>query len=51
MVLREVRWEGVDWMHLTQDRGQWQASVNTEINLRIPLKAGNFLTSSVTTSF
>jgi hypothetical protein len=21
--LREIRWEGVDWMHLAQDRDQW----------------------------
>jgi hypothetical protein len=21
--LREIGWEGVDWMHLTQDRDQW----------------------------
>jgi hypothetical protein len=23
MVLREVGWEGVDWMHMTQDRDQF----------------------------
>jgi hypothetical protein len=22
--LREIEWEGVDWMHLAQDRDQWQ---------------------------
>jgi hypothetical protein len=27
--LREIRWEVVDWMHLAQDRDQWQALVNT----------------------
>jgi len=25
MALRETGWEGVDCMHLAQDRGQWQA--------------------------
>jgi len=25
MDLREIGWEGVDWMHLAQDRDQWQA--------------------------
>jgi hypothetical protein len=23
MDLREIGWEGVDWMHLAQDRDQW----------------------------
>jgi hypothetical protein len=23
MDLREIRWEGVDWMHLAQDRNEW----------------------------
>jgi hypothetical protein len=29
MDLQEIGWEGVDWMHLAQDRDQWQALVNT----------------------
>jgi hypothetical protein len=29
MDLRETRWNGVDWMHLDQYRGQWRALVNT----------------------
>jgi hypothetical protein len=36
MYLREIGWEGVDRMHLTQDRDQWQALVNTVMNLRVP---------------
>jgi hypothetical protein len=28
--------EGVDWIHLSQNRDQWQALVNTLINLRVP---------------
>jgi len=39
--LREIGWEGVDWMHLDKNRDQWRAVVN----LRVPQKAGNFLTS------
>jgi hypothetical protein len=35
MDLRELGWEGVDWMHLAQDRGQWWAVVNTIMNLRV----------------
>jgi hypothetical protein len=45
MDLREIGWEVVDWKHLTQDRGQWWGFVNTVMNLRVPYKAGNFLTS------
>jgi hypothetical protein len=29
MGVRETGWEGVDWMHLAQDRDQWQALMNT----------------------
>jgi hypothetical protein len=36
MVLREIGWEGVDWIHLAQDRDQWWALVNTVINLWVP---------------
>jgi len=34
--LREIRGEGVDWIHLVQDRDQWQALVNI-MKLRVPL--------------
>jgi len=43
--LREIGWEGVDWKHLTQGRGRWQAVVNTVMNLRFTQKVGNFLIS------
>jgi hypothetical protein len=33
--LTEIGWEGVDWIQLAQERVQWQALVNTVINLRI----------------
>jgi hypothetical protein len=32
MDFREIGWEGVDWMHLSQDRDQWRALVNTVMN-------------------
>jgi len=35
----------VDWMHLSQDGDMWQSFVNTLMNLRVPMKAGNFLSS------
>jgi hypothetical protein len=30
--LRVTIWEGVDWVHLAQDRDQLQAAVNTVMN-------------------
>jgi hypothetical protein len=36
MDLREIEWEHVDWMHLSQDRDQWQALVNMVMNLWVP---------------
>jgi len=35
MDLREIGWEGVDWMRLAQDRDQWWSLVNMEVNLRV----------------
>jgi hypothetical protein len=29
MDVREVRWEGVYWMNLAQDRDQWRGLVKT----------------------
>jgi hypothetical protein len=34
--LREVGWKGVGWIHLVQDRGQWQALVNTVMKFQVP---------------
>jgi hypothetical protein len=28
MDLREIGWDGMDWIHLAQDRDQWRALVN-----------------------
>jgi hypothetical protein len=36
MVLREIGWGEMDWIHLAQDRDQWRALLNTVMNLRIP---------------
>jgi hypothetical protein len=48
---REREWEGVDWIHLAEDRNQWQTLASMVINFRLLLKAGNFLTSRVNISF
>jgi hypothetical protein len=34
--LREIGWDGVDWIDLAQDMDQWRAVVNTVMNLRVP---------------
>jgi hypothetical protein len=36
MDLREIGWDGMDLIDLTQDRDQWRALVNTVMNLRVP---------------
>jgi hypothetical protein len=36
MDLREVGWNGMDWIELAQVRDQWKALVNTVMNLRVP---------------
>jgi hypothetical protein len=35
MDLREIGWEGVDWMNLTEDRDQWRTLVNSVMNLKV----------------
>jgi hypothetical protein len=34
--LREIGWNGVDWIDLAEDGDQWRALVNTMMNLRVP---------------
>jgi len=36
MDLKEVWWEGVDWIHLVQNGDNWWALVNTVLNLQVP---------------
>jgi hypothetical protein len=35
MDLKEIPWEGVDWIHLAQERDQWRALVNTVMKFRV----------------
>jgi hypothetical protein len=36
MDLREIGWDGMDWIDLAQDRDQWKAILNTVMNLQVP---------------
>jgi hypothetical protein len=49
--LQEVGCRGMDWIELAKVRDKWRALVKTVMNLRVPYKAGNFLTSCKPVSF
>jgi hypothetical protein len=34
--LREIGWDGGDWIDLAQDRDRWRALVRAVMNLRVP---------------
>jgi hypothetical protein len=48
MDLREIEWDGMNWVDLAQYRNQWRALVNTFGFQKI---AGKFLNSCVTDGF
>jgi hypothetical protein len=35
MDLREIGWDGMDWINLVHDRDQWRTLVNMVINLQV----------------
>jgi hypothetical protein len=35
MDLREIEWDGVDWIDVAQDREQWRAFLITVMDLRV----------------
>jgi hypothetical protein len=35
MDLKEIGWDGRDWIDLAQERDHWRALVNTVMNLRV----------------
>ncbi|PNF20172.1 hypothetical protein B7P43_G17216 [Cryptotermes secundus] len=36
MDLRDIGWDGIDWIDLAQDRDQWRALVNTVMHVQVP---------------
>jgi hypothetical protein len=36
MDLREIGWDGMDWIDLSQDGDKYKALVKTVMNLRVP---------------
>jgi hypothetical protein len=40
--LKEIKWVGLDWIHLAQKRDKWRNFVNKVMNLRLH-KIGEFL--------
>jgi hypothetical protein len=36
MDLREIEWDGIDWIDLAQDRDKCRALVNKVMNLQVP---------------
>jgi hypothetical protein len=36
MDLREIGWDGVNWIDMAQDRDQWMVLVNTVMDLQVP---------------
>jgi hypothetical protein len=36
MDLRDIEWDGVDWIDMARGRDQWRAVVNMVMNFRVP---------------
>jgi hypothetical protein len=51
MGLGEIKWDGVNWIDLAQDRDQWRTFVNTVMNIRVPYNFRKFLSSCTTNEF
>jgi hypothetical protein len=49
--LREIGWDGMDWIDVAQDRDRWRVLVNTVLNLRVPYNAGKFLSGYIIGDF
>jgi hypothetical protein len=36
MDVRKIRWGGMDWINLAQDRDEWRVLMNTIVDLWVP---------------
>jgi hypothetical protein len=43
MDLQKLGCVGLDWIQLAQNRDRWRALVNAVMNLRVPIKFGEFI--------
>ena len=44
MELKEIAWQGEDWIDMAHETDKWQALVSTVMNMRLPLMTENCLT-------
>jgi hypothetical protein len=51
MDLREVGWDGMDWIDLAQDRDKWRFLLNKSINIRVQYNFWEFLSSYIIGGF
>jgi hypothetical protein len=51
MDLREIGWDGMDWIDVAQDRDWWKAVVNMVMKIRVPQNPGKFLRRCMTGCF
>ena len=42
MKLKEMGWQGMDWISLADERGKWHTVVSMVMNLQVPQTAENF---------
>jgi hypothetical protein len=50
-MILEIRWGGMDWIDMAQDRDQWRALENTIMNFRVPQNVGKFFSSCTSVGF
>jgi hypothetical protein len=51
MYLKEMGYESVDWIHLSQHTDEWRAFMNMEMELRGSVQSGNVSSGCETPTF